>query len=774
MDNIILKIERVVFVGADSGYVVLRCITKNRRKTTAVGVLPDVVSNVNLVGVYYEFYGKWETSRYGHQFAFQRARLMTNQLFYFLAKIVKGLGEKLAGKLIDHYGEKVLTEILNNNPEKLTEFKGIKRKKIIKIKESWEKQKNIRELSEYLLPYGVAVNLLIRIYNEFGDNALNEIKKNPYAMTEIRGIGFKTADEVAMKLGIEFNSIFRVQSAISHVLFEEGDNNGHTYLPTHILYEKLEELLNIDEQKISIEVIGKAIENMNIGEEIYIERNNEGIEKVAIASYKYKEDSMYSFFKSRSSGLFYRPISTMAKVEKFICEEEKKQKLTFSVEQKEIIKLIGTGKSRVYALSGYAGTGKSTISKAILEFLEKNFCDKSDIACCAFTGMAAVRIRKLTNYPSSTIHTLLKYRGDNQFEYNNANKLPHKVILLDEASMVSLNLFYSLIKAVGKNTLFIMVGDPAQLPPIGAGNVFGDIIKKEMLPKVSLTTIYRQDEQSVLVHFANIIRTGEIPQEYKGGYKDFSFIPQDIPNYFTLKSTLPEDEMRQLKDENNEKIKDQILEFAKKSLKTLKNPYWDFQVLSPMRRGILGIENMNVHLQEIFNKDETDLIHRFGVNFKKRDKVVHLKNKDMDVTDYSESVSRGKEIGYFKQRIFNGNVGMIMEIDHDNENFFVLYPGNILVRYDFDHIKDLIDLAYCLTVHKAQGSEYKVVAIPMSNSHFIMLNNKWFYTALTRAEKKVFLVGQDYAFRRACTNASSAERYTFLGETERVDISEAI
>jgi len=762
MDSIKLKIERVTFVNSDNGYVVLKGLTKNYRETTAVGFLSDAISTVNLVGTEYEFYGTWETSKYGHQFIFQRARLVTNQLFYFLAKIVKGLGEKLSRELINHYGEKTLIEILEHTPEKLTEFKGIKEKKIIKIKQSWEKQKNVRALSEYLLPYGITPNLLIRIHNYFGENALSKIKENPYSLVDIRGIGFKTADEIAVKLGTEFNSIFRIQSAINHVLLEEGENKGHTYLPMQMLYEQLEELLNIDPQKISMQVVHKAIENMYDLGNIYAERDNNGIKKIALAAYKYMEDEIYSFFKNRSNNALYDPISTNVDVENFICEEEKKQQLKFSVEQKEIIKLIGTNKSRVYALSGYAGTGKSTISKAILEFLGKNFCDKADIACCAFTGMAAVRIRKLTNYPSSTIHTLLRYKGNNQFEYGNENKLPQKVILLDEASMVNLNLFYRLIQAVGEDTLFIMVGDHAQLPPIGSGNVFDDVIKKEMFPRVSLTTIYRQDEKSVLVHFANIIRTGEVPQQYKCEYRDFTFISQDIPYYFKLKEKLPEEKIKQLKDENNEKIRDKILEFAMRSLKNLKNPYWDFQVLSPMKRGILGTENMNICLQEIFNKNETDLVCKFGVNFKKRDKVVHLKNKDMEVTNYFPGVLKKEDIPYFKQRIFNGNVGMIMGIDHENENFFVLYPGNILVKYNFDHIKDLIDLAYCLTVHKAQGSEYKVVAIPMSNSHFIMLNNKWFYTALTRAEKKVFLVGQEYAFERACTNTSSLERFTFL------------
>ena len=307
-----------------------------------------------------------------------------------------------------------------------------------------------------------------------------------------------------------------------------------------------------------------------------------------------------------------------------------------------------------------------------------------------------------------------------------------------------------------------MVGDPAQLPPIGAGNVFGDIIKKDFLSQTTLTTIFRQDKESVLVYFANIIRTGKVPPDYEKGYKDFAFSLQDIPDYFRLRKELPEAEVRQIRDENNEKIRKRILGLASRAAEMLEHPVWDFQVLSPMKKGILGTETMNVALQEIFNRNGGNSISRFGITLKEGDKVVHLKNQDMDSVEYSPKILKEEKIKFHRQRIFNGSVGVVKKIDQENEEFFVLYPDRILVRYDFDHIRDLIDLAYCLTVHKAQGSQYKYVAIPMSNSHFMMLNNKWFYTAITRAEKKVFLVGQEYAFKRACTNIDTAERMTFL------------
>ena len=411
---------------------------------------------------------------------------------------------------------------------------------------------------------------------------------------------------------------------------------------------------------------------------------------------------------------------------------------------------------------GESGSGKSTLARIILNLLLENYCERKQITCCAFTGMAAARVRKLSGFQAYTIHSLLKYQGDNRFEFNRDKPLPYKVILLDEAGMVNLQLFYRLVLAISEDTLLILVGDPAQLPPIGAGNVFGDLLHKSFLKHVSLTRIYRQDEESVLVYFANIIRTGKMPPDYKKSYRDFTFISQDIPNYFALRKSLSEQEMKQVREDNNEKIQQQILDLARQATRELEHPAWDFQVLTPLKKGLLGTEALNIALQDIFNHQGKNPVSRYGAIFREGDKVVHLQNKDMECAYYRSGLNPSQSTDWRRQRIFNGFVGIIKEIDLNNELFYVVYPGPLVVRYNFDHIRDIIDLAYCLTVHKAQGSQYKYVAIPLSNSHFMMLNNKWFYTAITRAEKKVFLVGQEYAFKRACTNIDTAERMTFL------------
>jgi len=680
--------------------------------------------------------------------------LLTNELFYFLSKVVKGLGDKLARDLIDRYGNDKLIEILEHEPERLLEFKGIKERKLSKIKASWEKQKELRELSNYLIPFGISTNFLIRIYNFYGKDSVQKVKENPYCLTEIRGIGFKTADGIAQKLGISFSSPFRVQAALRHALVSAAEEQGHTRLPISMLYANIRELIDTETDKIQDEDISQGLDMLAGMGEILIEQ-----ETVSLSSYDYMEKWLLTFFRDRSMGR-NKPILTMEAANSYVENAQKSMKVQFSPEQREIILRIATGMNLVYALAGYAGTGKSTISKVILNMLAQHFCKPEEIVCCAFTGMASSRIRKLTGFPSYTIHTLLKYSGENKFEYNKDNPLPYRVVLLDEASMVNLPLFYRLCLALRSDALFIVVGDPAQLPPIGAGYVFGDILNKDFLNRTVLTTIFRQSEDSVLVHFANVIRQGKIPDDYNGEqYIDFSFHSQDIPGYFTLRKQLAEDEMKKIREKNNEKIKDQIVSLAQDMIGTLEFPTWDFQVLTPMKRGILGTEALNPVLQDIFNPNGRNEVQVSGIRIRERDKVVHLQNKDMETVFYTPTILKKIDsVRFDRQRVFNGSVGIVMKIDHEDESFYVLYPGNVLVRYEFDHIRDLVDLAYCLTVHKAQGSQYKYVVIPLSNSQFMMLNNKWFYTAITRAEKKVFLIGQEYAFKRACTNVESQQR----------------
>ncbi len=754
-------VERVTYSNPESGFAILKVKPKRGAMFTVKGHVAELANNASVVGAEFEFEGSWQMSKYGRQFDFDSYRLLGSELLFFLSKVVKGLGQKLSEELIQKYGEKRLVDILDNSPERLLKVKGIKEKRLALIKKSWQKHRSLRALATYLGGRArITPNLLVRIYNYFGDESLEIIKENPYRLTEIRGIGFKTADKIALELGVMFDSPWRVKAAVNHLLVEAAEQDGHCYLMKEDLLERLKELLSTEEQTIGEARIEGVLMKMLLSGELCLGKG----ERIGLSSYRFMEEWLKGFFEERRK-VEHRKTLSEEEVNTFIRRYEDKKGVEFSPEQREIIRKIATDKALAFGLAGYAGTGKTTVCKAILDLIVSYYASKEEIACCAFTGMASARVRKATGYEALTIHSLLKYKGENTFEHGPDNPLPHKVVLLDEASMVNLSLFYRLSKALRPSTLFILVGDPAQLPPIGAGNVFSDLLETGLLPAVHLKKIFRQREDSRLALFANEIREGKVPEGVEEqGWHDFSYERIEKHNIFALKrQKKSESELKRFREENNEAIKRRILELASQYSTRLSHPVWEFQVLTPMRIGQLGTEVLNSELQSILNKTKGESVRRAGLEFREGDKVVHLQNRDMEVMQWDGFVSSGKS--FEKQetrRVFNGNVGLIVKIDRDLEQFFVVYPERIVVAYDFDHIGDIIELAYALTVHKAQGSQYRIVAIPISNSQYIMLNNKWFYTAITRAEEKVHIVGQGFALKRACENVQGVQRLTWL------------
>ena len=756
-------VERVTYSNPENGFAILRVKPKRGGRFTVKGYIPEIVNQASVVGAEIEFEGSWQMSKYGRQFDFGKYKILGSELLFFLSKIVKGLGERLAKQLIETYGEKELVEILDNRPEELLKVKGIKEKRLATILKSWQKHRSLKELAAYLgKSSGITPNLLIRIYNYFGDSSLSIIKENPYRLTEVRGIGFKTADKIALGLAVEFDSPYRVRAAINHVLLEAAEQDGHCYLLKDVLISSLKELLNSEEKEIQDSRIEGVLKKMLLEGELSLGPNNE----IGLSAYKYMEDWLKEFFIKRVQETRRKTLKR-DQVLNFIKNYEDRFGVEFSKEQQEVILRIATEPLLVFGLAGYAGTGKTTVCRAILDLITSYYASKEDVICCAFTGMASSRLRKTTGYDALTIHSLLKYKGENTFEHGPENPLPHKVVLLDEASMVNLSLFYRLAKALRPSTLFILVGDPAQLPPIGAGNVFSDLLETGLLPSVHLKKIFRQREDSRLTIFANEIRQGKVPEGIdQKGWIDFSYERVEKHNIFALKKMdKRESELKRYREENNEAIKEKILNLARYYKKKLSHPIWEFQVLTPMRIGQLGTEILNFGLQKILNDNYSTgtVVKRGGIELKEGDKVVHLQNKDMEIMSWSDFIKKGKVFnakGF--QRVFNGNVGLVVKIDNDLEQFYVVYPERIVVAYDFDYLGDIIELAYALTVHKAQGSQYRIVVIPLSNSHYIMLNNKWFYTAITRAEEKVYIVGQDFALKRACKNIEGVKRLTWL------------
>lgn len=780
-------VDRVIYVNENQDYFVM--VLDNGYKVA--GNLNTAFSAGRIVGVSFVFRGKWVYSKkYGYTFVFNEADLDVNPIYFFLTYIVKGLGPSLAKKIADIYGND-FEEIMENNPEELLNVKGIGKAKLSWIINSWVKYKEIITLIKFLGPYGVSNKLAMKIYYEFeGYNILKLIKDNPYIITKIRGVGFKTADRIALAMGIKPDSYKRIYALTSYVLEQFSDMRGYTYITDYdIIYTAKKEL----SLKLTTNQIEDAIVRFHKEKEKFIS-DNEDIEdtidniesgkildyyndinlyysdnelKLTLTYQEYMEKYLYWFFRDRRHVL--NGDIDPYEVDEFLDRYEKENNVKLDDKQKEAVKNAVLNRTSV--ITGYAGTGKTFTVKAIVSFF-KNKYPEDLIVGCAMSGIAARRLETVSGIKSRTIHSLLGYNGVD-FKYNKYRPLPYKVVILDEASMVNNWLFFKLTKAVAFDTIFIMVGDDAQLPPVGAGDMFHMVLKHNLASSVRLTKIFRQSEDSVLNVFAEQIRKGKIPKGYtKNYYKDWEvwFDTYYGDNHEKNLDTL-------------EKVKEITKEYVDSG--KIQDILTDFQVLVPMRKTILGVESLNIQLQNLLNNPdkykENEKVVLGNKVFCLNDKIVHLVNKDMLIeADKKEEDNQGNKIEK-KIRIYNGTLGIITKIDHVNKNVYVRTnvidddnPDGVVVIYSFQQLEDLVDLAYCLTVHKAQGSEFKYVVIPLTMSHYIMLNNQWLYTAVTRAKDKVILVGDSRAFAIGCTTKTRGKRKIWLDFALENDLLERV
>jgi exodeoxyribonuclease V alpha subunit len=448
----------------------------------------------------------------------------------------------------------------------------------------------------------------------------------------------------------------------------------------------------------------------------------------------------------------------------YITKKQESLGFTLSSEQQKAVSLINDGENTIL-LIGYAGTGKSTSSRAILELLEE-ITSYDDIHCMALSGIAAQRISDTTGYKSSTIQSSLV-----KIENSDKDFFDYKVILIDESSMVNSVTFYKVLSRINPDTILIIVGDDGQLPAIGAGDILRDAIKYELAPICKLTKIYRQNEHQAIAVIANEIRCGKVP-EYKEEYEDFKFIDVSIPNYYVQKAVLSDYEINTLRSENNINILHTILNTASNYIepmyKYIQEKQIDkfltlFQVITPIKGGPLGVENLNINLQKLINNTKTTGIQTKTYEYKLADKVIHIKNENMKVQ--TMSIYKNGTTEFVEKRVFNGQLGMVIKIDQENKKLLVLYPtDDMVVFYDFDTLDSLISLAYCLTIHKTQGMEYENALIPMSFSHFIMHNTKLLYTAITRAKSMCYVIGEDEAFKSACKKLEITNRQTVIDD----------
>ncbi len=687
--------------------------------------------------------------KHGKSFLFETLTVNQNELFFFLNRVVKGFPKKVTADLIEKFGNEGLVDILDNDIERLLEFKGIKKKRLAKMQARWKQFRSLRELGSFLSPFGVTPGILSIIAGAMKEvqNPAEKIKNNPYILTSIRGIGFKRADEIALNMGIDPMSDKRISSAMDYALNEYCDQQGNSCVEKSVLFEKLDDLLNFNGKNSTYEVVLLA-------------RVSEG-SIYPLANHRYAPDRLYEAEK-----FLFDEFKRRAKVDNGVIVKEldafvAKGGLDLGEQQREAVEVINSGKG-ILCLVGYAGTGKSTTARTILDVLAQRYKPEAVITC-ALSGIASQRIAETTGYASATIQSLL-------VKFEDKDYLPYEVVLIDEASMINSMLFARLLSKLARDAVIIIVGDDAQLPPIGAGDVLSDLLRLELTPIVKLTKIYRQSEEQAIALIANDIRQGVIPA-YNQTYDDFSFIHVDIENYYARRANASQSELAELRQENADAIVRELMHkavtyipkarryLAQKEIKEYLNY---FQVITPMKGGTLGVDNLNTVLQSYFNPKPKQVVKKGEREYRLLDKVVHTKNENMP--SWSMSGFKNEEESS-ERRIFNGMGGLLFKIDEEEELVYVVYPNeDTVVQYSYDQLKSHLMLSYALTIHKVQGMEYDVVVMPMSFSHFIMHNTKLLYTAITRAKHKCYVIGEGAAFESACRRLEVTKRDTVMAE----------
>ncbi len=707
-------LERIIYYNEENDFVVAKLQEKGKRElTTIVGNLFGIS-----IGESLKLYGRWvHNKKFGEQFQVENYEITVPATLHGIKKylgsgLIKGIGPIMSERIVKKFGLETL-EIIEKTPERLSEVEGIGSKRIAMITKAWEEQKEIKEIMIFLQGHGVSIAYSAKIYKQYGKRSIEVVKENPYCLArDIHGIGFITADKIAQNIGIDPNSLIRAKAGVIYVL-NELTEDGHVYYPEKDLVNKANEIL-----KVEREIIPKAIAELSIEKEIFIEEiNGVGESKAVYLSPFYIAETgiaqRFKALKEFSSSI--RPINP----EKAIEWVQQKLKIELAEKQKEAITLAGG--SKVLIITGGPGTGKTTIITAILRIFQQL---KLRILLAAPTGRAAKRMSEATGWEAKTIHRLLEYSPDKcGFKRDQNNPLEADVVIIDEASMIDTLLMYHLLKAIPSWAHLILVGDIDQLPSVGPGNVLKDIIDSGIFKVVRLTEIFRQAQESMIVVNAHRVNCGEFPSLKETERKesiDFYFIQEEEP----------------------EKILDMIVTLCAERIPKRFgfHPIRDIQVLTPMHKGIIGAINLNIELQRALNSNQQFIIHG-SRTFKLGDKVMQIANN-------------------YDKEVFNGDIGWISKINEEDKEIVIDFDGR-LINYDYSDL-DEIALAYAISVHKSQGSEYPVVIFPVTTQHYVLLQRNLIYTGITRAKKLVVLIGTKKALAIAIKNNKPQLRFTNL------------
>ena len=696
-------VERITYQNPENGYTVLRAAVRNYKElVTVVGNLLDVS-----VGSVLLLQGDWKVDpKYGNQFCAEKWEETMPATIYGIEKylgsgLIRGVGPKFAGRIVRTFGTDTLT-VIEEETDRLLLVPGIGEKRVQMIRDSWEKQKEIKNIMLFLQSHSVSTSFAAKIYKVYGNESIQVVKENPFRLADdIWGVGFKTADGLAEKLGFAKDDPLRCRSGILYTLNALADE-GHVYAEQEQLLRKAEELLEAKRESISA-----ALEAMLGTEDL----KQDG-EAIYLPPFYYAEIGVAAKLKRLAADTDALPSEARADFERLA----KKTGLQYDEIQKDAI--LKATVSKVMVLTGGPGTGKTTTTLGMIAVLRSR---GKRILLAAPTGRAAKRMTETTGMEARTIHRLLEFKPPEGYQRNEENRLEGDVLIVDECSMIDVILMNALLKAIPPRMQLILVGDVDQLPSVGAGNVLRDIIDSGVFPVVRLTRIFRQARSSRIILNAHRINTGEFPDLSNGAGTDFFFVPAEEP----------------------ETAAQEIVRLVKTRLPKYRQVLpTEIQVLTPMQRGAVGASNLNTLLQEALNPSETCL-RRSGYSFRLYDKVMQIRNN-------------------YDKEVFNGDVGTISALNLEERNLRVRFDDRE-VEYDVTELDELAQ-AYAVTIHKSQGSEYPIVVMPMLMTHFVMLQRNLLYTGVTRAKKLLVLVGTKKAVGYAVRNVTVASRNTRLKE----------
>lgn len=708
------EVHAVVYHNPDNGYAVARVRAKDEPgMVTAVGCLGQLQP-----GEFLELTGEWKNHpKFGRQLevtSFKQTYPATEHgVVRFLKSSLKGVGEKTAKELVARFGVAVL-DILDSEPDRLRVVKGISKKKLDGMLESWRTQREVKSLIVFLHSHEVPPTYASRIFKLFGAESETRLRENPYELAYlIRGIGFRTADAMALKLGFAFDAPQRIEAAIGYVLISQGERGGHMFCPKEQLLAEAGKLTGVDDP----ERLEEGLDALSAKKRVHIEDLPEQNVLQAVflmSSYRAEREIGQRLF-----GLVSHPSPvSRAKVKEALPKIEGDLGFTLSKEQRHAV--LEACVNKVFIVTGGPGTGKTTITRAIVAALTRVGLK---VKLAAPTGRAAKRLSEATGEPAQTLHRLLMYSPEHGFYHCEDQKLQAEVLLVDEVSMLDAQLFLAVLRALPVTCRLVLVGDVNQLPSVGPGNVLGDLLGSRNVPSAVLTHIFRQAQESSIVVNAHRINAGQMPEDSpkQPPEADFFWVPQEDPA----------------------RVQQLIVEMVCQRIPERYglDPRRDIQVLTPMHKGEVGTSALNQLLQERLNPSRGVELKRGYATFRPGDRVLQLRNN-------------------YDKDIFNGDLGWVQEVDPEAGALSVDFEGN-LVAFDSTELEDLT-LAYAVSVHKSQGSEYPAIVVPVVTQHYLLLMRNLLYTALTRARRLAVFIGSEKAFRLGLANVTSGRRNTHL------------